>query len=93
MLMPAVSVTFIGLMAGLLAMALTTRHRPRAKLLTAVAGAWAGFAAGALPGISLDVAAGTGIFLPVVGHAGAAAGAAVALMKFGPECPVPAVEA
>lgn len=81
MLFPAVSVTVIGLVVGLIAM-VATDHRPAPAIARGVAGAWLGFAAGALAGVAIDVVLGDGIFVAIVGHALAVAGAIVALRRF-----------
>ncbi|MER7012821.1 hypothetical protein ABT324_15500 [Saccharopolyspora sp. NPDC000359] len=75
--MPLLSVTAIGLVAAVLV--ITTRHAsPVRALLLGLAGAWAGFFGGALVGVVVDVIAGTGWAVALVGHAAAVIGAAAA---------------
>jgi ribose/xylose/arabinose/galactoside ABC-type transport system permease subunit len=82
MLMPALSVTAIGVIAAVVAI---TRHRPPvAALVHALVGAWLGFLAGAVAGVLLDIALQTGIFVPILGHAVAAAGAILAVTRTRP---------
>lgn len=77
MLMPALSVTLIGIVVG--AAAIVARKRPKAALGRAFVGAWLGFVAGAVPGVIADILSGSGAYVAVLGHAGAAVGAVVAL--------------
>jgi uncharacterized membrane protein YeaQ/YmgE (transglycosylase-associated protein family) len=79
MLLPTVSVTVIGLIAGPLAVVMG-RSRPARALLLGVVGAWAGFVVGALVGVALDVV-GSGTYLAIVGHLMAVIGAVVALAR------------
>ena len=81
MLLPTVSVTVIGLIAGPLAVVIG-RSRPARALLLGVVGAWAGFVVGALVGVALDVVVGSGTYLAIVGHLMAVIGAVVALARF-----------
>jgi hypothetical protein len=81
MLLPTVSVTVIGLLAGLLAL-LLGRYRPGPALVLGVVGAWIGSIAGALVGVIIDVMLQTGTYVAVIGHAAATAGAFVALTRF-----------
>lgn len=81
MLLPTLSVTVIGLIAGLVSL-LLGRDQRRLALLVGVAGAWIGFLAGGLVGVALDVTLGTGGFVAVIGHAGAALGALLAVGRF-----------
>lgn len=83
MLMPTLSVTIIGVLVALGAVAVRHASLGRA-LLFGLAGAWAGFLAGALVGVVIDVVAGTGWMLALSGHVAALA-AAVALVaaRFG----------
>jgi hypothetical protein len=83
MLMPAVSVTLIGLVAGLVGY-LTARYRPGPAWGLGVVGAWIGFLTGALIGVSIDVVLGEGMFVAIVGHAVAGIGAIAALRRFRP---------
>lgn len=77
MVMPALSVTAIAIVVALVAI---SRKRPvGATLLRALAGAWLGFVAGAVPGVIADVLAGGGAYVAVVGHVGAVLGAVVAV--------------
>jgi hypothetical protein len=82
MLLPTMSVTIIGLLAGVLAM-LAGRSRPGPSLARGLAGAWIGFIAGALVGVIIDVILQTGIYVAMIGHGAAALGAFVALTRFG----------
>lgn len=77
MLMPIVSVTVVGLLAGL-AGATVTGERNQ-SLIRGVVTSWIGFFAGALVGLAIDTAAGTGIWLALFGHAGAIAAASAVL--------------
>jgi hypothetical protein len=81
MLLPTVSVTVIGLLAGLLAL-LLGRYRPGPALVLGVVGAWIGFIAGALGGVIIDLILQTGTNVAIIGHTAAAAGAFVALTRF-----------
>lgn len=75
MLMPLMSVTLIGLIVGLTAGA--SSGRVGRALLQGVVTAWAGFAAGAMAGMTVDVVAGAGSWLAWLGHAGAVVAAVV----------------
>ncbi|MBW9206615.1 hypothetical protein KV102_12505 [Mumia sp. zg.B53] len=79
MLLPLVSVTVIGIVAGLLLRPSppVRRSRPRG-VAVGVLGAWAGFLVLALLGVVVDVVAGTGTYVALLGHAGAVLGAAAA---------------
>lgn len=69
--MPFLSVTAVGLVVG------TLGHIVRGgdhALWRGFFGAWAGFAAGALVGMVLDVTTRSGHWVPLLGHAGAIAG-------------------
>lgn len=77
MVMPALSVTAIGIVVAVVAM--FGKKPPMATLLRAFVGAWLGFLVGAVPGVVADVISGSGIYVAVVGHIGAAAGALVAV--------------
>jgi hypothetical protein len=81
MLLPTVSVTVIGLIAGLLVVFMGAR-RPARALLLGVVGAWAGFVVGAIIGVAIDVVVQTGIYLAIMGHLTAVVGAVVALRGF-----------
>jgi hypothetical protein len=74
MLLPTLSVTVIGLIAGLLAVVAGGGGRVRALLL-GVVGAWAGFVMGAIIGIGIDVVVQSGIYVGIVGHLIAMGGA------------------
>ena len=77
MVMPALSVTAIAIVVGVVAI---SRKKPAAAtLLRAFAGAWLGFVAGAVPGVIADVLAGSGAYVAVVGHIGAVLGAVAAV--------------
>jgi hypothetical protein len=76
MLFPAFSVTLIGLVIGGIAAA--NNVRPLGPILMAVAGAWAGFLAGAVVGVAIDAVAGTGIWVAIFGHVAAVPGAMLA---------------
>lgn len=77
MLMPALSVTLIGIAVAMVGMA---RRRPRpAMLRRGLVGAWLGFLVGAMPGVLLDVILADGVYLPLFGHVAALAGAAIAV--------------
>ncbi len=78
MLMPALSVTLIGVVVALAAGALRHLH-PARTALPALFGAWAGFAAGAVVGVITDVISGSGSWLAVIGHLAAVAGAVLAV--------------
>lgn len=77
MLMPFASVTAIGLAVGLTAAA--SGRSLGGRLLQGVVTAWIGFLAGAMAGVTVDVVVGTGVWLALLGHAGALAAAAVGL--------------
>ncbi len=74
MLMPTLSVTLIGLIVVALVV-LTARAPLGRTLLFGLVGAWAGFAAGALGGLLVDVVTASGFHLALVGHAVAVLGA------------------
>jgi hypothetical protein len=77
MVLPLASVTLIGLIATVLAVGLARRQLP-AALVRGLLGSWAGFIGGALLGVTIDVAASTGVWVGVLGHVAAVAGAVVA---------------
>ena len=81
MLFPIVSVTLIGLIAGLL-FAFFRKSRPTLALLLGVSGAWMGFITGAVLGVVVDVIAQTGVFLAIMGHLAAVLGAVVPLFLY-----------
>jgi hypothetical protein len=81
MLLPTISVTVIGLIAGLLVV-VTGASRPARALLLSVVGAWVGFVVGAIIGVTIDVVVQSGIYLAIVGHLMAVVGAVVALTRF-----------
>ncbi|MGB7448413.1 MAG: hypothetical protein WA892_04720 [Ornithinimicrobium sp.] len=66
MLLPLVSVSLIGLLVGG-AFALSHPHRVT-LILWSLLGAWGGFLLGALAGVMIDVIAGTGVWLALIGH-------------------------
>jgi hypothetical protein len=79
MLMPALSVTLIGLA---IAAAGIITHRPvLPALLRGLVGAWLGFLLGGLIGLVLDVVLTDGVFVALLGHIGAAATAAVVVAR------------
>lgn len=78
MLLPAVSVTVIGLTAGLIFVIL---RKDNSGAPRGIAGAWVGFIIGAIFGVIVDVIAQTGIFLGIVGHLMAVFGSFVALYR------------
>lgn len=80
MLMPALSVTVIGIAIAVLA--IMRGKGATGALLSGVLGAWLGFIVGAIPGLVLDVVLGDGRFLALLGHIGAVGGALVAVMRF-----------
>jgi hypothetical protein len=82
MIMPLVSVTFIGLTVAVALAAARQRSIPGA-LGRGIAGAWAGFACGALVGLTADVVLSAGGTLAVVGHYAAIGGAVTAAAKRG----------
>jgi hypothetical protein len=79
MLMPALSVTAIGIIVGVAA--IVARKQPKTALVRTIVGAWLGFVAGAVPGIIADVMSGSGVYVAVLGHAGAAVGAVMAVAR------------
>lgn len=74
---PTLSVTAIGLVIGGLGLALA--RDGWAPLLAGVVGAWVGFGLGAVIGVVLDVALGTGSGVALAGHALAIVGALAAV--------------
>lgn len=79
MLLPLVSVTLIGFVAGLLVRPSPPARRGVGRSLVAgCVGAWAGFAVFGLVGVVVDVLAGTGSYVALLGHAGAVIGALAA---------------
>lgn len=90
MLMPWVSVSAIGLLVGLVG---AVRGNARLKSLTGgFAGAWLGFAVGALAGLTFDVWAQTGTTLAMAGHVGAAAAATTAVLLGGHDAQEPSAD-
>lgn len=81
MLLPTVSVTVIGLIAGLIFVVVRS-SQPLPTLLLGVAGAWVGFIVGAIFGVVVDVIAQTGVYLGIVGHLMTIPGVVVALLRF-----------
>ena len=75
---PTLSVTAIGFVVGLGAM--LSRRATGRSFLAALVGAWVGFAVGALLGGALDVMFGTGIWVAIIGHAIAVAGALASVL-------------
>ena len=82
MLLPTVSVSVIGLIAGLLVVVMGARSGAARALLLGVVGAWAGFVVGAIIGVAIDVVVQSGIYLAIVGHLMAVVGSVVALTRF-----------
>ena len=78
MLVPGLSVTAIGIPAPGLVSMRRDELSLRTGLPRAVVGAWAGFVVGAVVGVTVDVIAGTGVWVPIVGHAVAACAGALA---------------
>jgi hypothetical protein len=78
MLLPWASVTLIGVLAGLIALA-SRRRSPGSALGRGLLGAWIGFVLGAIVGVTVDIVTHNGYYLAVVGHLGAVAGATLAL--------------
>lgn len=77
MVMPALTVTAIGVLA-VLATAFVAREHPSARgVVYALAGAWAGFVVGGLAGLVADVITGGGTSLAIMGHSVAVVGAAI----------------
>ena len=81
MLLPAVSVTVIGLIAGLLFI-IVGEKRLMYTLPRGIAGAWIGFIMGTILGVIIDVIAQTGIFLGIMGHLMAVFGSIATLNRF-----------
>jgi hypothetical protein len=81
MLLPAVSVTVVGLIAGLI-FVIIKRIRPLLALFWGVAGAWIGFILGAVCGVTIDVIAQTGIYVGIAGHIMALLGSTLTLLRF-----------
>ncbi|WP_436774554.1 hypothetical protein [Yinghuangia sp. YIM S09857] len=91
MVMPGLSVTFIGLLVAVVAIgarAAWTRRRSGPLVdrrpgvaVGAVVGAWAGFLAGAVVGVVVDVTTGGGTFVAVFGHAVAVVGAVAGALR------------
>lgn len=77
MLMPGLSVTLIGLAIAAIAIALRKPAVP--ALLWGLIGAWAGFVALGLVGLVVDVVLFDGVYVAILGHIGAAIGAAIAV--------------
>lgn len=69
MLIPLVSVSLIGLVAGLAGL---TRRAPAAVLVRCMLMAWIGFAIGAVLGLAVEALVIGGFWLTLVGHVGAA---------------------
>ena len=81
--MPLLSVTLIGLVVGLASIALGRRDYLSALML-GPAGAWAGFVLCGIPGVMVDVVAGSGVWVAVFGHVGAIGGALITLLYVRP---------
>ena len=82
MLMPALSVTLIGLVVGVVAG--LAGGRPGKAIGRGLIGAWIGFALGAVAGLVVDLAVQTGYGVAIAGHISALARAIVALRVGGP---------
>jgi membrane associated rhomboid family serine protease len=79
MLMPGLSVTLIGLVIAAIAIA---RGKPALPvLLRGLVGAWVGFVGLALIGLVVDVLFFSGMYVAILGHIGAAMGAAIAVAR------------
>lgn len=74
---PTLSVTLIGLLVGAAVM-VVTGSRDWTTLLVGLVGAWIGFGVGALLGVLVDTALGTGMWVALAGHVLALVGAAMA---------------
>lgn len=70
MVFPTLSVTVIGLVAGLLALRFSREPRWR-TFAHGLVGAWAGFLAGAVIGVTIDVVLQSGELVALLGHMGA----------------------
>ncbi|HUG85171.1 MAG TPA: hypothetical protein VMM13_11430 [Euzebya sp.] len=68
MLFPLVSVSLIGLLAGIAGL---TLRAPAAVLFRCMLAAWLGFSVGALLGLAVDVLLLGGFWLGLIGHVGA----------------------
>jgi hypothetical protein len=77
MIMPLLSVTFIGLTVGL-AFVAARQMSILGAVAHSIAGAWAGFVGGALLGLVADITLNTGGALAVLGHYAAIGGAVAA---------------
>jgi hypothetical protein len=87
MLMPGLSVTAIGIAVAVVAI---IRGMPATgALLRGLVGGWLGFLVGAVPGVLLDVLLADGVYVAVLGHLGAAGGAAVAVVRAPAPTPAP----
>ena len=82
MLFPTLSVTVIGLLVSLVAL-LKGAPRSWRSLALGVVGTWMGFIVGGIVGVTVDVILATGIYVAIVGHLAAAAGAFLTLARFG----------
>lgn len=83
MLLPILSVTVIGLIIGVgVGVAGLRGSRGWPAIARGLIGGWAGFLAGALVGVAVDVVFHTGVWVAVAGHAGAVAGAFLAVTRF-----------
>lgn len=72
MLIPLISVSLIGLVAGLAGL---TRRAPAVVLFRCLLAAWMGFAVGAMLGLVVDVLLFGGFWIALIGHIGAVAAA------------------
>lgn len=80
MVFPTLSVTIIGLIAGLAALSFG-RERSWRSVVRGLLGAWAGFAVGGLAGAAIDVVLRSGELVALLGHAGAVALAYLAVTR------------
>src|SRR5690606_31661684 len=79
MLMPGLSVTLIGIAIAALGMVRYKRALP--VLGRGLVGAWVGFACLALIGLAIDILLFDGVYVAILGHLGAAAGAGIAVAR------------
>ncbi len=87
MLMPGLSVTLIGVAIAATGIALNRPVWPALRL--GLIGAWVAFVAGALIGLVLEVLLTQGALVVPLGHIGAAAGAAVGVVRAPAAQPTP----
>jgi cell shape-determining protein MreD len=80
MLMPALSVTALGVIAAA-AVSVHLRSAHVRVFAAGFLGSWAGFLCGAVAGLLVDVLTGGGVFLAVFGHTAALVGAVAAARR------------